>query len=314
MIELVTNKEQANCITHAGKMHADDVFATAFLELFLKNIKVARVTEVTENDYKENKYIYDIGLKKFDHHQQNPKQRENKITYCSFGLLWQEYGLAYLKNEGYENIHQLHHNIDLDLVEAIDADDNGMFPKIEANYKVKTLSTIIDMFNPSYASEEDYQTQFLKAVNIAKDILIEEIRNINGKLIANDKATKIISECKSNVLELEEYIPYSEALYASENVDICFVIFPSDRGGYVVNTVQKSIDNHALRVPFPIKWAGLTNKDLEKVSGVKGATFCHNKLFIATAKTKKAAHQLVEKALDCKVQKEKQDSLLTKDI
>ena len=36
MIKIVKRQEDANCITHSGTMHADEVFATAFLENLLK--------------------------------------------------------------------------------------------------------------------------------------------------------------------------------------------------------------------------------------------------------------------------------------
>ena len=42
MIKIVKRQEDANCITHSGTMHADEVFATAFLENLLKDIKVFR--------------------------------------------------------------------------------------------------------------------------------------------------------------------------------------------------------------------------------------------------------------------------------
>ena len=37
MIKIVKRQEDANCITHSGTMHADEVFATAFLENLLYN-------------------------------------------------------------------------------------------------------------------------------------------------------------------------------------------------------------------------------------------------------------------------------------
>ena len=52
MILLVKDKKEANCITHSGTMHADEVFATAFLDLLLKDIKVCRTIDITEDDYK----------------------------------------------------------------------------------------------------------------------------------------------------------------------------------------------------------------------------------------------------------------------
>ena len=46
MIKIVNNYEEANCITHGGTMHADEVFATAFLHLYKGDLRVYRVSEI----------------------------------------------------------------------------------------------------------------------------------------------------------------------------------------------------------------------------------------------------------------------------
>ena len=38
MIKIVNDIKEAKFITHSGVFHADDVFATAFLDLYYKNI------------------------------------------------------------------------------------------------------------------------------------------------------------------------------------------------------------------------------------------------------------------------------------
>ena len=68
MIVLVKDIKEATCVTHSGTMHADEVFATAFLDLYLKDIKVCRTLNINEIE-NENVIIYDIGRGKFDHHQ-----------------------------------------------------------------------------------------------------------------------------------------------------------------------------------------------------------------------------------------------------
>ena len=152
MIKIVNSEEQANAITHSGTMHADEVFATAFLEDYLGNRKVYRTTNIDYTKVQENTLIYDVGRGKFDHHQIDALKRDDGITYCSFGLLWKEFGKDYLKKKSFSNIDILWEYIDKDFIEGIDADDNGFFPKIDAIYKVKTLSNIIKIFNPSYDS------------------------------------------------------------------------------------------------------------------------------------------------------------------
>ncbi len=78
MINLVKDIEKANYVTHSGTMHADDVFATAFLELYKKDLKLFRTTNINAKDYK-NKIIYDIGFGEFDHHMPEAKVRSNGI-------------------------------------------------------------------------------------------------------------------------------------------------------------------------------------------------------------------------------------------
>lgn len=301
MITLVKNVEEANCITHSGTMHADEVFATAFLELYLKDIKLIRVADINKKNIKNQAIVYDIGKDKFDHHQRDAKRRANGITYSSFGLLWQEFGLSFLEERQLENYQELFFEIDKDLIEGIDAIDNGLFPKIEAQYNVKTLSDIIKLFNPSYKSMEEENKQFLKAVEVASHIFSEEILHINGKVQARKKITEKLKSNNKPYLVLQEYIPYEETILKLDTEKkILLVIFPSNRGGYAIKTLPKSLEDNNSRLDFPKEWAGLSNEDLEKETNIKGATFCHKNLFICCCKTLKQAIMLAEKAINIK--------------
>ena len=82
MIKLVDNINEAEYITHAATMHADELFATAFLELYKKNLKLFRTNQINASDYKD-KIIYDIGYGEFDHHMPDAKVRPNGIKYSS---------------------------------------------------------------------------------------------------------------------------------------------------------------------------------------------------------------------------------------
>lgn len=283
MVSIVKKIEEANCITHSGTMHADEVFATAFLELYLENVKVFRTSIVEKDKVSEQALVYDIGRGEFDHHQPDALKREDGITYCSFGLLWKKFGIDFLKKRNIERYQEVFLEIDKDLVEAIDADDNGFFPKIEADYKVKTLSNVIKLFNPSYNSGETESEQFLKAVSLAKMILEEEILYINGKVIADFKIRTLVERLPENAkyLILEEFLPYEESLLNNpEANDLLFVAFPSNRGGYAIKTVPKSFNDRTARMDFPEEWAGLEGEQLESVSGISGLKFCHTGRFI----------------------------------
>ena len=302
MINLVKDIKRANYVTHSGTMHADEVFSTAFLELYKKDIKLFRTTNVDAKDYK-SKIIYDIGYGEFDHHMVDAKKRENGIKYSSFGLLWDKFGKKYLKQEKVEEIDEVFDYIVKDLVEQIDAIDNGDFPKIQSKYKVKTLSDVFKLFNPKIYSSEEENKQFIKAVKVAKIILEEEILYAVTKV----KANKIIKEkLKVNdnkqYLVLTEYIPYEETILNEElGNNILFVIFPSTRGGYTIKTVPKSNEDKSLRMSFPTAWRGLKDEELEKKSNIKGLVFCHNNLFIATTKSLDVALEVVNKVIEKEV-------------
>ena len=297
MVKVVFNLEEANCVTHSGTMHADEVFATAFLDLYLGDVRVFRTSNVNLEEINDDVLVYDIGRGKFDHHQIDAEKRENDVTYSSFGLLWKEFGKKFLEKSNFSNVDDLWLEIDKDLVEGIDGDDNGVFPKIEAPYKAKTLPNIIKIFNPSFDSGEEESTQFLKAVNLAQAILEEEIYYINGKVIAAKKINEIIEENDPNskYLVLEEFLPYEDAILNNPKADnILFVAFPSNRGGYAIKTIAKSVEDKTARMSFPEEWAGLQDTELEEVSKIPGLRFCHTGRFIVSCNTIDCVYQVLD--------------------
>ena len=296
MIKVVHLLSEANCVTHSGTMHADEVFATAFLEWYLGDIKVFRTNSVTNSLVDDDVLIYDIGRGKFDHHQGDALKRENGITYSSFGLLWKEFGRDFLTQNGYDDVDDMFSLIDKDFVEGIDGDDNGVFPKIECNYSVKTLPNIIKIFNPSFDSYENEDDQFLKAVHVARMIFEEEVLYIHGKVLANKKIQAILDNrnLELSYLILDEYLPYEDILLSREDAsNIMFVAFPSNRGGYAIKTIPKSVDDKTARMMFPEDWAGLFGSELEEKAGIKGLRFCHTGRFIVSCDDLQVVYQVL---------------------
>ena len=298
MITLVKDINEADGITHNGTMHADEVFATAFLSLYFGNFKVARVSEVPK-DISTKTIIYDIGKGKFDHHQTDARIRDNGIKYSSFGLLFEEYGLSYLKKLKLKNTKAIYNYLVKDFIEAIDAIDNGIFPEIKSIYKIKTVSDVIKIFNPSYGSNDKEDEQFIKAVSLAESILTEELKNVIGKVEAGVKEKKNLNKTKGTILILDKYLPYEETVLTSlSGKKILFAIYPSNRGGYGIKTIPISTTDKTSRVYFPKEWGGLTNDALEKVTGIKGSLFCHTNRFLMTASDLDTAKKLAELAIN----------------
>ena len=69
-------KIPANGFTHAGKFHADDVFATALLQILRPDIKITRGFVVPDGF---DGIVYDVGFGMFDHHQEPRECRPNGV-------------------------------------------------------------------------------------------------------------------------------------------------------------------------------------------------------------------------------------------
>ena len=297
MIRIVEKIEDAKYITHSGTMHADEVFATAFLSLYKGDIDLFRTPEVNPDNYPDV-IIYDVGRGKFDHHQEGREVRENGIPYCSLGLLWKEFGKDFLRKRNIEHADEVFEYLDKDFIEGIDAIDNGIFQKVESTYKMRNLCDVIKLFNPSFESNEKESTQFLKAVDVAFKIFEEEVLSIVGRVKAKKiLEAKIPEAIEKHYLELDRFMPYEESIYTLDtNKQIYFVVFPSNRGGYSAKTIFNSSEDRVYRVEFPEEWAG-HGKELAEITGVEGATFCHLAKFIVSATTREAIIKLVEMAI-----------------
>lgn len=293
MIRITTNLEEATFVTHAGNFHADDVFSTVFLERLYGDITLIRLKEYTDDG---KKVAYDIGLGKFDHHGRDfDKERANGMHYCSFGLLWQKFGLEYLEKINVDNKERVFAILDELLVTQIDAFDNGEY-NLDAPFNIYQLSGLIEFFRPKIGTEDDENDCFLKAVSFADTIFEEILQDANQKArcitIIGHQASKI----KDKILVLDEYIPYEYALFKL-GLDVNFVVYPSNRGGYAAHTVPTKYKGFTPKIPFKKEWAGLRDEALRQVSGIKTARFCHNNLFLATADTLRDALEFIYKTI-----------------
>lgn len=290
MIRLTKDLNEAKFVTHAGNFHADDVFSTVLLEGIFGDIKLIRLKEYQDDG---TKIAYDIGSGKFDHHQVDAKKRSNGMHYCSFGLLWQEYGLEYLKKWGVENPEETFKVVEYLFVESIDAFDNGEF-RIDSDFNIYTVSTLIELYRPKYGFLDDEDACFLEAVHFARNIFALIIQEAEAKVKIIDRIKKEMPQIKDRILILKEYIPYEYALFhLGIDKDIDFVVYPSNRGGYAAHTVPTKYKGFKSKVSFKKDWAGLRDQELQQVSGITTARFCHRSLFLATADTLEDALKLV---------------------
>lgn len=283
MITITKDLNEAEFVTHAGNFHADDVFSTVFLEKMYKDITIIRLKEYEDDG---TKLAYDIGGGKFDHHQRGYDQkRSNGIHYCGFGLLWQEYGLSYLKSLNTPDAETTFKVFDYLLVNGIDAIDNGEYTT-NSDVNIYPVASLIELYRPKFHETKDEDACFLEAVLFARNIFDLVLNEAISKVRIIKAIEPYIPKIKNNILVLDEFIPFEFALfYLGIAKDINYVVYPSNRGGYAAHTVATKYKDFIPKVPFKKEWAGLRNENLAKISGLPSARFCHNKLFLFTSDT-----------------------------
>lgn len=297
-IKITKNIEEANCITHSGTFHCDEVFSTVLFSKILPEVIVCRTPEVEQ--VRDNQYVYDIGGGELDHHQFGGNgERENGVKYSSCGLVWRKFGKDLIKKYTDEKIEEVWKKLDKDLVQYIDAGDNGQIPTIDLDYKLVQLAGIISAFNPNWDEEVDPDDKFIEAVKFANVVFENSIKSTISKLKAKEEVELAINNSKDGIMVLNKYLPWKEILLESDNEKaklINFAVFPSNRGGYNVYTVPVQVGSFESRKLLPEEWAGLRDEKLQKVTNVKTASFCHNKRFICVAGTKEDALKLAKMA------------------
>ncbi len=301
-LKITKNINEANLITHDGKFHPDDVFSTIFMSKYIENPILCRVP--VSSKIETDAIVYDVGFGKFDHHSITSRMRENSpLKYCSFGLLWEEYGRDYLTKEKHEYIEELYTAIEEKLVKQIDGIDNGLFPKIKAPYKILDLDQIIDLYNPTWEENLDSDIYFKRALTMANEIFDNIIHTEAAKIKATKKVLAKIDTVKDNMLILDEYLPYQDAIFTEENPkakEIKIIIYPSNRGGYCIKPRTINKETKDLLINFPKEYRGIKEDELKKISGIKTAKFVHSSGFLASTENLEDAILLAKKALENK--------------
>lgn len=295
-IGITKNIEEANCITHNGTFHCDEVFSTILFSKLLEKVIVCRTSDLEKVTGEQ--YVYDVGGGELDHHQFGGNgERENGVKYSSCGLVWKKFGKEIIKIYTDKNIDEIWNMMDRNLIQCIDAGDNGQIPTIDTEYRMVQIANIISEFNPNWDEDANPDEKFMEAIKLADIVFTNEIKNVISKVNAKEKVEKAISNSKDGIMTLEKFLPWKEILLESNSNKaklINFVIFPSNRGGYNIYTVPERLGSFESRKLFPKEWAGLRDQELQKVTTVQTARFCHNKCFICVTDTKDDALKLAE--------------------
>lgn len=264
--------------THAGRFHADDVFSTALLLIINQNLDVVRTFNPPEDGFH-----YDIGGGPFDHHNKEELQyrdEEHEYPYASFGLLWRELGPYLLDEKGVVSFDEC-------LVKDIDATDN-----LGQQTHPNSLSASIGMFNLNWDEPEEYgDNQFWEAVQFAQAIILRKLTSLRSKTKATEEVNKAM-ELNENILILDRFVPWKDAVLNTVEWKGKFAIYPSLRGGWNVEVIPMDKKDSTPRIPFPEEWWG--HPDVLP----DGCTFCHHTGFLLAVENKDRAIEIATALID----------------
>ncbi|HTE48487.1 MAG TPA: MYG1 family protein [Candidatus Paceibacterota bacterium] len=290
-------------VTHDGSFHVDDIFAAATLSIYLEKmgekfeIIRSRDSEIIE----KGDYVFDVGgvynseLNRFDHHQTGGAGERGGIPYAAFGLVWRKFGLEVAGSIEVADF------IERKMVLPIDANDNGIdiSKNIFPDVLPYSLQDIFATFLPTALEDLEKDGQFLNALSWGREILEREIKKANDQIQittiirnfyknAKDKRLIVIDAPRVSRFEIWDALQeYKEPL---------FVVY-GDNADWSIVAMRKEKNSFGNRKDFPKSWAGLKEKDLQEITGVGDAVFCHNNLFLSVAKSKEGAIKLAELAI-----------------
>lgn len=277
------------CGTHDGTFHADEVTACALLLLFdlIDKKKIIRSRDLSILNTCE--YVCDVGgvydpeQKKFDHHQATYQG-----TLSSAGMV-----LKYLKKEKYLQ-NKEYSFFKASLIIGVDAHDNGKDPMIPGYC---SFSHIISNFNPVHydSSPEEQDAAFFQAL----DFTLSYLKRLKEKFQYAHSCREIVAKCmktSQKYLLFEQNLPWMESFFelGGNNHQALFVVMPSGKHWKLRGIPPSSQQKMKVRHPLPKEWAGLLEKDLQQVSKIPGAIFCHKGRFISVWKTKEDAFEALK--------------------
>lgn len=286
-------------VTHNGRFHADDVCAVAVLDLLHKgNIEVTRTRDQAIIDAGD--VVLDVGGKNdgqriFDHHQpEGGGTRKNGIPYAAFGLIWHRFGKELC---GSENVWI---KFDQVFVQPIDASDNGVhyvLPKFE-DVRPFSFDALVYAFNPTWKEDPDTRdAKFLESVSFMKNIIGRELEFLAHEDEAREHILRNYSDAEDKrIVVLDKNYPFQDVL--SNLAEPIYAIYESPQlESWHVGGIWKKGEVQQVRQSLPEAWAGKMDKELQEISGIPDALFCHRKLFMGTAKTKEGAIAMAKAAL-----------------
>jgi uncharacterized UPF0160 family protein len=307
-------------VTHPGIFHADDVFAAAILRLKIGGLDGMCLTIERRNPTQEDLddpeiVVFDVGgqfdpaKNNYDHHQRDfDLERDptegygiegEENPFASAGLLWTQFPLEIGLPSGYTNSDKalFHEKVDAMIIRGIDAKDCGKAQYIKG--QGASISSAIHWLNPTGSATDQVRDEaFNNAVDMATDILLGVMAN--AKAFIDGKKVVLAADAENGILVLPEYVPWVEHIFSRPDIDeLLYVVFPSERGGYMLQQIPVEPNSFEGRKPLPEAWAGLRGEALaDATGGLIDVIFVHPNRFCGGAESLETTLKMAELAIN----------------
>jgi len=324
---LTSNDKRTRIPTHSGSFHADDAFGVAVLAALHPQHEIVRSRDpavLAGADYQVDVGgEWDAGRGRFDHHQRGFEGRRlgkdgPAEGYASAGLVWREFGEAYVRQVMQElgaplsdgAISRIAQDVDASLVRYLDLVDTGAQMVAPG---VFGLSSQVALLNSSWLEEQGLDGAALAALQMerfreAMGLVQRQLHRLVLRRIGQELAAARVRAAErlldGRVLYLREGgMPWTSVV-VQEMPEVLLVVYPEmdERGGqrFVLRAVPAAAESFANRMDLPRAWAGLRDQQLADATGVPDALFCHANVFIAVAGSIEGATRLAALALDAR--------------
>jgi len=270
-------------VTHSGRFHADEVFATSMV-LMVEEHEVIRSREQEIIDQADIVLDvgaeYDIERQRFDHHQNSfTEERDDGTPYATAGLIWKAFATKIFASKGLTDAEQVKYAtkwVDDKLIKDIDAVDNGMYLEDPR----PSVSMIIGMMNEPSDEPELQEEAFKKAVNFTTDIMHNIVDAAVKEAEVAAELEAYLETLEDGILILDKNLPYKD--FISRHPEVKRVVYPRNEEQFGVYCNGR--DNH-----LPERFRGLRDEELNQVSGLNDMIFCHKSGFMCVTLSQESA-------------------------
>jgi uncharacterized UPF0160 family protein len=290
--------------------------------------------------------VYDDAAKRYDHHQRGFEEvfsPEHKTKLSSAGLVYKHYGKDIIAQQtqldaSSEDASLLYRKIYDDLIEAFDANDNGISKYdtatltkqgIEKRFSDSgfSLASVVSRYN--HASPRPSETDSKEEVSRKEDERFLKASAFVGEQFSMELSDKARSwlPARATVKEAfstrqkydeqgrimvlphsKEGLPWSDHLYnlereasTAKESQVLYVLFPENGEAdskWRIRAVSVEGSGFDNRKDLPNAWKGVRDEELSKVSGIDGGVFVHASGFIGGNKTFEGALGMAKKAVE----------------